>query len=71
MQKDLLAHEKQNILTSQLFTYSHAIDANAPLGQLERAYYLSYFLKCRHGYNVCSHIYAFSLSLPSPRRNGK
>ena len=41
-----LAREKPNNLTPQpclhLFTYSHA---NTPLGQSERAYYLSYFIK--------------------------
>ena len=39
-----LAREKPNNLTPQpcLFTYSHA---NTALGQSERAYYLSYFIK--------------------------
>ena len=40
---DALARERQDILKSQpMFTYSHA---NTPLGQSERAYYLSYFIK--------------------------
>ena len=37
-----LAREKQNILPATImFTYSHA---NTPIGQSERAYYLSYFI---------------------------
>ena len=46
-------HRKHEVTT--VFTYSHL---NTPLGQSERAYYLSYFIKheCSQGYGGASEI---------------
>ena len=37
------AQKAKQLDATTMFTYSHA---NTPLGQSERAYYLSYFIKC-------------------------
>ena len=61
---DALARERQDILKSQpMFTYSHA---NTPLGQSERAYYLSYFIKInKRKYFKKSFIVAVFIVLPA------
>ena len=61
---DALARKRQDILKSQpMFTYSHA---NTPLGQSERAYYLSYFIKInKRKYFKHSFIVAVFIVLPA------
>ena len=51
-----------NLHHTSVFTYSHE---NTPLGQSERAYYLSYFINeyfenaCKHEYFLCAAIHCF------------
>ena len=48
------ARKAKQLDATTIFTYSHA---NTPLGQSERAFYLSYFIKCpiTLSYRVFSH----------------
>ena len=43
------ARKAKHLDATTMFTYSHA---NTPLGQSERAYYLSYFIKCSGIYTI-------------------